>query len=84
VIGGDERAKMLEVPLCGSRVIERLASIGIERLADLRGHDAAELMERVNIEAGRPIWRPPMATRALSNLIAAAEGPAAANRTTRA
>jgi hypothetical protein len=30
-------------------------------------------MERVNLAAGYPIWHPPMATRALENLIAAAQ-----------
>ncbi len=73
MIDAAERAKMLRIPLCGVRVVERLASVGIERLIDLRGQDAVDLMERVNIEAGRAIWRPPMATRALSKLIAAAE-----------
>lgn len=75
---------MLDVPRCGARVIERLASVGIERLADLRGEDAHDLMERVNIEAGRPIWQPPMAILALENLIEAAHGqPGAADRPAR-
>lgn len=73
MIDDDEQAKMRAVPLCGPRVVERLASIGVERLGDLRGQDPVELMARVNIEVGHPIWYPPMALRALENLIAAAE-----------
>ena len=67
-----ETNKMLAVPLCGPRVLARLESIGIERLADLRDRDPYDLMEEVNIEAGRPIWRPPMAILALENLVEAA------------
>jgi hypothetical protein len=73
VIDVAERAKMLLVPLCGQRVVARLEAIGVRRLSDLRGEDPFDLMERVNLAAGDPIWRPPMATRALENLIAAAE-----------
>ena len=67
-----ERKRMRAVPLCGPRVVARLESIGVERLADLRGRDPYDLMQEVNIEAGRPIWRPPMAIRALENLVTAA------------
>jgi hypothetical protein len=70
-----ERRKMLAVRLCGPRVVARLESIGVERLSDLAGRAADELVAEVNIEAGRPIWHPPMATEAMSNLIAAAEFP---------
>jgi hypothetical protein len=73
VIAEQERAKMLAVRLCGERVLERLESIGIRRLADLHGRDPWELMCDINFEAGRPIWHAPMATRALQNLIDAAE-----------
>ena len=73
MIDDAERRKMLRVELCGSRVVERLEAIAIARLCDLRGEDAEELMERVNLAAGAPIWRPPIATRALTNLIDAAE-----------
>lgn len=34
-----EWQKMLAVPRCGERVLMRLESIGVERLADLRGRD---------------------------------------------
>lgn len=64
---------MLAVHLCGERVLLRLESIGIERLADLRGRDPWETMHEINLEAGRPIWHPPIATAALQNLIQAAE-----------
>lgn len=69
-----ERDKLLRVPLCGERVIERLKSIGIERLADLKGKNPYLLMHEINLVAGRSIWRPPMAIIALTNLIKAAEG----------
>ena len=72
MIGEAERKRMRAVPLCGPRVVARLESIGVERLADLRGRDPYDLMQEVNIEAGRPIWRPPMAIRALENLVTAA------------
>jgi hypothetical protein len=58
--------------MCGPRVISRLESIGVQGLADLQGRDPHDVMTEVNLEAGRPIWRPPMATLALSNLIHAA------------
>ncbi len=64
---------MLAVPLCGEKVIQRLESIGIKKLSDLKGTDPFDLMKRINIAAGHTIWRPPMAIVALSNLIAAAE-----------
>jgi hypothetical protein len=53
------------------------ASIGVRRLADLRGRDPWELMHVINLEAGRPIWRPPLAVQALQNLVDAAEREAA-------
>lgn len=55
MIGAVERTKMLAVPLCGERVLTRLESIGVRRLADLRGRDPWELMHKINLEAGRPI-----------------------------
>lgn len=64
---------MLAVPLCGERVLMRLESIGVKRLDDLRGRDAWELMHEINLEAGRPIWRAPLAVAAMQNLIDVAE-----------
>ena len=64
---------MLAVLLCGERVLMRLESIGVERLADLRGRDPWDLMHKINLEVGRPIWRPPLAVAALQNLVDAAE-----------
>ena len=72
VIPPDARAELLSVPLCGPRVVERLESIGVSCLRDLRRQDPYERMERVNLRAGRPIWQPPMAIRALENLVEAA------------
>lgn len=67
-----EKEKMLAVPLCGERVVRRLEEAGISRLAELAGEDPDELLFRVNLAAGRAVWRPPMATRALANLVRAA------------
>jgi hypothetical protein len=72
-ISHEERNKMLAVRLCGPRVIGRLESIGIERLSDMAYRDPEDLVYEVNLEAGRPIWHPPMATRAMANLTYAAE-----------
>jgi nucleotidyltransferase/DNA polymerase involved in DNA repair len=72
MIAASERRKMLAVPLCGERVLARLEAIGIERLRDLRGRDPWDLMHEVNIQAGRPIWHPPLAIEALGNLVEAA------------
>ena len=69
-----EREKMLRVALCGPRVIMRLERIGITCLDDLVERDPEELVLAVNLAAGGPIWRPPMATRAMTNLIEAARG----------
>jgi hypothetical protein len=77
LISERERRKMLAVHLCGPRVLMRLASIGVRRLVDLHGHDPWELMHEINLEAGRPIWRPPLAVQALQNLVDAAEREAA-------
>jgi hypothetical protein len=73
VIGEHEQAKMLAVDLCGERVLARLESVGVRRLADLGGRDRRKVMHEVNLQAGRPIWRAPMAIVALQNLIDAAE-----------
>jgi hypothetical protein len=73
VISANERVKMQAAPLCGPRVVARLEAIGITRLSDLYGEDPEDLMERVNLAAGAPIWHPPMAIRALENLVALAE-----------
>ena len=75
-----ECTKMLAVRLCGPRVIDRLEAIGITRLQDLADRDPDQLVHQVNIAAGRPIWHPPMATQAMTNLIAAARD-AARDRT---
>lgn len=77
LISERERRKMLAVHLCGPRGLMRLASIGVRRLADLRGRDPWELMHEINLKAGRPIWRPPLAVQALQNLVDAAEREAA-------
>jgi hypothetical protein len=68
-----ERDRMLAVPLCGPRVLARLESIGITRLRDLAHRDPHDVLLEVNIQASRPIRRPPMATEAMANLIAAAK-----------
>lgn len=68
-----EREKMLAVRLCGPRLITRLESIGTTTLRDLADRDPDQLVHEINIAAGRPIWRPPIATQAMTNLIAAAQ-----------
>ena len=78
---------MLAVRLCGERVLLRLESIGVERLADVRGRDSWDVMDEINLEAGRRIWHAPLAVAALQNLIDAAEregtGPPARARASR-
>ena len=73
MIAADERKKMLAVRLCGERVLMRLESVGVTRLADLRGRDPWQLMHEINLEAGHPIRRAPIAVAALQNLIDAAK-----------
>jgi hypothetical protein len=72
-IPASERAKMLAVRLCGPRVIARLESIGITKLRDLTERDPYQLVHEVNVATGRPIWHSPIATQAMTNLIAAAQ-----------
>ncbi len=68
-----ERRKMRAVHLCGERVLMRLESIGVTRLSDLKRRDPWDLLHEINLEAGRPIWRAPIAVEALQNLVDAAE-----------
>ena len=63
--------------LCGERVVRRLDSIGVTSLADLAGRDPWDVMHEINLQAGRVIWRAPLAVVALQNLIDAAEQMAA-------
>jgi hypothetical protein len=77
VISESEREKMRRVHLCGERVLARLESIGVTRLADLAGRDPWDVMHEINLQAGRVMWRPPLAVAALQNLIDAAEREAA-------
>jgi hypothetical protein len=71
-IAAAEHEKMLAVRLCGPRVIARLEAIGVMQLQDLAQRDPYQLVHEINIAAGRPIWHPPIATQAMTNLIAAA------------
>ena len=73
MISANEKKKMLAVSLCGEKVIERLESIGVKKLSDLKDKNPFDLMEKINIAAGHIIWRPPMAVVALTNLIKAAK-----------
>jgi hypothetical protein len=75
-----EREKMLRVALCGPRVVRRLEGIGIRSLAELAEREPEELVLAVNHSAGAPIWHPPMATRAMQNLIVAAQAERRAGR----
>ena len=67
----DER--MLAVPLCGTRVVQRLRSIGIEELDQLQGLDPEDVVHAVNAQAGHVIWTGVMPVQAISNLVQAAE-----------
>ena len=69
MIAADEREQMLAVRIRGERVLLRIESIGVARIADLSGCDPWQLMHEINVPAGRPIWRPPIAIVALQNLI---------------
>ena len=73
-IAPDERGRMLCVPLCGPGVLMRLEAIGVTRLEQLAGRDPRDLLAEVDREAGRIIWRPPIALEALANLVDVAEG----------
>jgi len=44
-------------------------------MGDLASRDPHDLVEEVNIEAGRPIWHPPLALRAMASLVGAANTP---------
>ena len=44
----------------------------VTQLQDLAERDPYQLVHEINIAAGRPIWHPPIATQAMTNLIAAA------------
>jgi hypothetical protein len=68
----NDRRKMLGVRLCGPQVIARLEAAGVRSFRELAYAEPEELVLRVNLAAGRPIWHPPMATQAMVNLIAAA------------
>jgi hypothetical protein len=75
-----ERDRMLRVALCGPRVVRRLEGIGIRSLDDLAEREPEELVLAVNHSVGAPIWSPPMATRAMHNLIVAARAQRQAGR----
>lgn len=71
MIDDDERRAMLGAHSIGPRMIAYLEEIGIERLADLEGADAAEIAMRIDIAVGRRhINR--LGIAALENLIALA------------
>ena len=63
---------MLAVRLWGPRVITRPESIGITSLGDRAHRQPDDLVQEVNTQSGRPIRHPPMATRTMTNVIAAA------------
>jgi hypothetical protein len=73
VTSESEREKMRRVHLCGERVLARLESIGMTRLADLASRDTWHVMHEINLQAGRVIGRPPLAIAARQNPIDAAE-----------
>ena len=46
---------------------------GITKRPDLADRDPYQLVHEINMAAGRPIWHPPIATQAMTNLLAAAQ-----------
>jgi hypothetical protein len=59
---------------CAGRESSRAWSpIGITNLRGLTDRDPYQLAHEVNVAAGRPIWHSPIATQAMTNLIAAAQ-----------
>ena len=57
MITESERSRILAVALCGPRVVQRLESIGVTKLSDLRGRDAQDLMHEINDRPSRLILR---------------------------
>jgi hypothetical protein len=73
VTSESEREQTRRGHLCSERVLARLESIGVTRLAVLAGRDPWHVMYEINLQAGRVIWRPPLTIAALQNPIDAAE-----------
>jgi hypothetical protein len=69
VIGEVERARMLSVPPCGSRVLQHRERIGVR------------LMREIIRQAARSIWRASLAVRRPQNLV---DAPVRWNTSTRA
>lgn len=71
-IDAAERAAMLKAHSIGPAMIGYLEMIGIERLADLRRRDPAELAFAINMELGRRHINA-AGVAALANLVALAQ-----------
>ncbi|GAA4120508.1 hypothetical protein ACFFTN_07115 [Aminobacter aganoensis] len=72
MISQDERKSMSRAYSIGPKMIGYLEEIGIERLADLRGADAAKIAMRIDIARGRKHING-LGLAALQNLIELAE-----------
>ena len=72
MISQAERVKMLRAHSIGPKMVRYLEEIGIERLADLRGADPAELAMRIDIALGRKHMNR-LGIEALAHLVALAE-----------
>lgn len=68
----EERRKILAAPSIGPRMVGYLEMVGIVRLADLEGQDAAEIGFRINALLGHNHINC-QGLRALKNLIELAE-----------
>lgn len=79
MISSEERRRMLRARSIGPRMIGYLEEIGIERLEDLAGADAAALAMRIDIALGRRHMNR-LGIEALENLIALAEAERAPRR----
>ncbi len=63
---------MPAVRLRGGPLLMRPGPADVRWLCDLHGRDPRDLMRLINLAAGRPIWRAPIAVRALYKPVDAA------------
>lgn len=66
-----EREKLLAVPSIGPTMVRYFAAIGMARLSDFAGGDAAEIAMRIDIHLGARRMNA-LGIRAIENVIAAA------------
>lgn len=64
----------MNVSLCDEKMLLCLESIGIAKLADLKGKDPEDLIKRINEKAGHKLLGGPIPRMALQNLVRTADG----------